>query len=241
MPIGIITFDIIDPNDCIVVTWHRYPPHDFPPTFVGEKYNNILTIAREGDYTNFYECPIFYLPVELLAFQAAYDNRTVLLKWETATENNNDRFEIERSTDGVNFQKIGYVKGAGSSTTPKSYNYIDGRAYLLEAKTFYYRLKQYDVDGQYTTSTIKAIHIPPTTQELSIFPNPVNEALSIHLPSFTEGSISIINELGQTLLQVDTSPLQKEYTLPLQNLPNGVYWLKLVEGQKVRSRKIIKQ
>ena len=99
--------------------------------------------------------PMSTLPIELLSFtglpKACKDNE---LKWSTATETNNDRFEIERCTDGINYVKIGEVPGAGTSTQVLNYAYHDANSVTGVA---YYRLKQVDYNGTYSYSGIIAI------------------------------------------------------------------------------------
>src|SRR6185369_8464690 len=65
------------------------------------------------------------LPVKLISFTAKVSDNNAVLNWITATEKNNDHFNIERSIDGINFIKVGEVKGAGNSTGILKYNFTD--------------------------------------------------------------------------------------------------------------------
>lgn len=95
------------------------------------------------------------LPIELLYFTAdKLSCGTNSLIWETASESNNDRFEVERSSDGITFIKVGTVKGAGTSTSRNKYNLTD---YNPIQELNYYRLKQIDLDGSFTYSNIISI------------------------------------------------------------------------------------
>ncbi|MFZ5553080.1 MAG: hypothetical protein ACOZCO_08190 [Bacteroidota bacterium] len=96
------------------------------------------------------------LPIELLKFDARYNGHDVDLTWETATEINNDYFTVERSVNGIEFEPLLTVKGAGNSNINISYAAVDKEPVLGIG---YYRLKQTDYDGQYSYSDIKSVNI----------------------------------------------------------------------------------
>ena len=91
------------------------------------------------------------LPVELTFFTGKLEEHNIVLKWQTATETNNDKFEIEVSQDGQNFEKIGEVSGKGTTLEIQDYqSIIEG----LNQGIHYFRLKQIDFDGQFSYSRI---------------------------------------------------------------------------------------
>lgn len=95
-------------------------------------------------------CTPIPLPVDFAYFKGERTTRMNLLSWITATELNNDYFILERSWDGVNWEKIAVMNGAGTSTTPVSYNFED---YDFELNRInYYRLTQVDNDGKHTVA-----------------------------------------------------------------------------------------
>lgn len=95
------------------------------------------------------------LPIELLYFTGEKNScGSNILSWATATEQNNDKFEIERSIDGVDFVKIGTLKGAGNSTQKLTYNFVDN---TVNPSINYYRLKQIDFDGSFSYSNLISI------------------------------------------------------------------------------------
>ncbi|HYG52022.1 MAG TPA: T9SS type A sorting domain-containing protein [Flavobacteriales bacterium] len=111
------------------------------------------------------------LPVEWLTFEAqAVENAHVLLTWSTATEINNDKFEIERTKNGKDFEYIGSVKGCGNCSSQKQYVFTD--IYPYEGIS-YYRLKQVDYNGSHSYSYLRPVNIAgaPTVQ---VYPNPNN-------------------------------------------------------------------
>jgi len=85
------------------------------------------------------------LPVEFLYFKGVTFNHSNELLWATASEINNSGFEVQRSTDGITFEKIGFVNGAGSTTTEKDYTYVDND---IKEPLYYYRLRQVDYDAK---------------------------------------------------------------------------------------------
>ncbi len=94
------------------------------------------------------------LPVRLIGFDAKIQSGSVLLKWSTASEENNDRFVIERSDESQQFQAIGTVSGVGNSTTTQYYSYTD-RAPLKGIN--FYRLRQVDADDKFSFSQVKRV------------------------------------------------------------------------------------
>lgn len=95
------------------------------------------------------------LPIELIAFDAVCKSDEVLLRWSTATETNNDHFTIERSGDGVQWEAIGAVPGAGNSQQAMQYSFTDPE---VQTDTRYYRLMQVDYDGAHNYSPTVAVN-----------------------------------------------------------------------------------
>ena len=98
------------------------------------------------DDLSIYESPPVELPIELLYFEAKANERYNHLTWSTASEDNNDYFNIEKTQDGVIFYNIATINGAGNSISQLFYEYDD---YELSNDIVYYRLKQTDYDGKY--------------------------------------------------------------------------------------------
>jgi hypothetical protein len=94
------------------------------------------------------------LPIVLKYFEVFQSEENIELAWITATETNNDYFEIQRSSDGLNFRTIEVISGNGNSSQPKHYRFEDKSK---EHHTYYYRLKQVDYDGSTTYSMIKTV------------------------------------------------------------------------------------
>ncbi len=174
------------------------------------------------------------LPITLLAFDATLQkDNTVLLNWNTEQEINLAHYELERSTNGTSWKKIGQVTpSAPNSTEKKEYKYLDENPGL---GLLYYRLRNTDLDGNFAYSDVRTVLINSTGQSTTtIFPNPSNgKQLSIKRPESTEQKINarIINAGGITFLQQSfVLPSNGVYTFDNLNLPAGSYFLMLEIG-----------
>ncbi len=112
------------------------------------------------------------LPVEMISFSAIAVGSNALLEWQTASEINNDFFEVQRSTDAINWEFVDIVEGHGNSDEIHYYDCIDKH---LQPNTYYYRLKQFDYDGSYEFSNVEAVIIKGNeSSKISISPNPAH-------------------------------------------------------------------
>ena len=128
------------------------------------------------------------VPVELSTFSANVEGNKVVLIWKTETETNNFGFEVQKSLDGQVFEKIGFVRGQGSSTLRKGYVFEDLELYFGR---IFYRLKQIDTNGSFEYSPVISVDIAqPTEFVLSQnYPNPFNPStrITIKLPKSNSG------------------------------------------------------
>lgn len=116
------------------------------------------------------------LPVEYLYFNGNFIDDRVVLNWKTLTEINNDKFEIERSLDGLLFEKIGVVSGGGNSSKELIYFYNDFDVYK---SNYYYRLRQVDFDGDYKYS--KIIFVGKNQyKDFLVYPNPSTDYINLN-------------------------------------------------------------
>lgn len=182
------------------------------------------------------------LPVELINFTAtALENNTTDVKWSTASEYNNNYFEIQRSNEDNDWTTIGTVDGNGNSSTFIQYQFIDQQP---KNGINYYRLKQVDFDGSFEYSVVVAVNFsnsqPKTDEkEVIVYPNPTTDVLWVKSDtdniSTKDENIHVYNINGE---QVYSTPLQE----PLQQVDfkyyeNGMYFLKIGK----QSFRIIKQ
>lgn len=169
------------------------------------------------------------LPVELLSFSATKKQEIVQLVWETTYEQNNQGFEIERSLDGKDFERIGWKPGAGTSNERLHYLYEDKN--IQKGQIYYYRLKQIDYDGQYAESEIVSIHIP-NENSINIFPNPFQNSLFINART-TElpFTLKIFNQSGETIYVEKIEVPQ--HSIYMEQLPIGIYTITFWKNQEL--------
>jgi hypothetical protein len=174
------------------------------------------------------------LPIELLSFDAELKNSQVFLNWVTASETNNDFFTIERSADVNSWESIATVDGQGNSTEMNHYSVIDNNPLL---GTSYYRLKQTDFDGKHSYSQIRVIQ--NNNETVRAYPNPVQDALNIET---TNAIIEVIayDQLGKAYI-LNVKKDKNTYRVDMSHLSTGIYYLQLVQENKVKNIKIIKQ
>ncbi|MEI2739020.1 MAG: LamG-like jellyroll fold domain-containing protein [Chitinophagaceae bacterium] len=193
-------------------------------------YNRALSAAEIVTLTP------FSLPSKLGEFTAIKKASGIQLNWETFSEQNTSRFEIERSADGTNFSPIGVVSAAGNSADKRSYSFIDN---LPSGNTNFYRLKLVDIDGALTYSRIVAVK-NENLFTLQVFPNPVNDFLQVQFPVAKREAvqINITDAAGKIVYskQIQLSEGNNAASIPVHHLPKGMYYL-IVDGSNGRQSK----
>jgi hypothetical protein len=173
------------------------------------------------------------LPIELLAFNATPVGEKVLLEWATATEQDNDHFTIERSSDGHGWEDIGQLPGAGNSVSWLSYNF-DDRTPL--GGMSYYRLRQTDNDGSSTWSSTVAVRIAEGDGTV-IFPNPNNGVFAVVHPGGA-GPVELLSVGGQAVpVRIDNHDDRSDVIAP--HLPEGMYFVRTGPGADAVLHRVI--
>lgn len=160
----------------------------------------------------------FVLPVVLSSFTAITNNDNVLLKWSTASETNNRFFEIEHSTDGVNFSLLSCIAGRGTTTAASSYTYTHSS---VSPGRHYYRLKQTDTDGRFSYSEIVTA-VVARRNLLVLYPVPAKDKLVIEADEAMQHAL--YNSTGKLVTHISISTGKNH--VPLAALPSGVYLLR---------------
>jgi hypothetical protein len=188
------------------------------------------------------------VPVELTSFTASANSVGVILNWTTATEINNHGFEVERSQDSESFYRIGFVQGVGTTTENQSYSFIDDIEYS-GVKTYYYRLRQVDLDGrsQYSDVVNVDFDIPKDFVLSQNYPNPFNPTTKITyaLPSQSPVLIKVYDLTGQeviTLVDEVKEAGTYEINFDALNFSSGVYIYQMRAGDfsSVKKMSILK-
>ncbi len=184
------------------------------------------------------------VPVELTSFNAVANNGQVDLSWATASETNNRGFEVERSSDNVNFTSVAFIDGKGTTTNTSNYSYTDK---VNAAGALYYRLKQVDFDGTFAYSNTVEVNNSVVT-DFNLFqnyPNPFNPSTSIRFSVAETGlaTLKVFNVTGEVVAELFNSNVEKGtvqiVNFDASNLTSGVYFARLTQGNNVKNIKLI--
>lgn len=162
------------------------------------------------------------LPVTLSKFTAKASGRNVQLAWQTASEVNSNRFEVERSVDGHTFILLQSVPAAGNSTTLRAYAALDTQASTTGVATLYYRLRSVDQDGTSAYSAVQTVALTPAAGGLALYPNPAKSATTL-VGAGAGTQVQVFDALGRVVTAATADAAGKaELTLPA-GLASGVY------------------
>ena len=182
------------------------------------------------------ETPDAPLSVELLSFEAKQDRQEVILEWLTESEVSNAYFNVQRSTDGRNFEKIGQVAGNGNTTSISSYVFVDESPLIGEN---YYRLEQTDYDGKTSFSPIEWVQIKNQEATLQVLPNPVSKGSFEAIYNTQDRAIvlTLLDVFGKVIQQenITHDGHESSKTISTEGLAGGMYILRLSgqTGQQV--------
>ena len=181
------------------------------------------------------------LPIKLMSFVAYPTGVYVELNWSTASETNNDYFTVQRSKNGITFEEILQMHGAGNSNKVLNYSAID---YTPYGYISYYRLKQTDFNGIFTYSNLVAVDfIRKLSGAFNIYPNPFSASTTITINDASQINncvLRIYNVLGENV--INTTITKRSTTLETSSIPSGIYFYNLINNNKIiQSGKLISQ
>jgi hypothetical protein len=172
------------------------------------------------------------LPVKLVDFKARYEAEDkVVLEWSTSSEQNNDRFEIQRSVDGITFHTVGTVKGAGTSFNNIKYQFTEHGIDGLGAEVVYYRLRQVDLDGKSAISPVVLVRPKPKKGgNARVWPNPTDGLIQVQLKNAPSGQVraTVYNANGQVIMKSNLLKTTNEISLKGKNA--GTYFIRLEDN-----------
>jgi hypothetical protein len=218
-----------------------------------ERYQCCPSVIPDSTLATAYKIITGGTPVELVSFSAETDGRAVVLNWETATEENNRGFEVQRLQNYKiaklqNWERIGFVKGNGTTTITHSYSYTDKN---VSPGKYYYRLKQIDFDGSFEYSKVVEVNITASTK-FSLkqnYPNPFNPVTTIKYSIPNVGTsfmkfvqLKVYNTLGEeveTLVNEEKPAGSYTVKFDASNLPSGVYIYRLTAGNYSAVKKLV--
>ncbi len=253
---GIVGGDIVAHTSDGGITWERYD------LFQNSIYS--ATMANDSVWYAVGESgailkrkPNSTIPVELIRFDCTVSISTITVNWQTATEANNQGFNIERRKRqyerSEEWENLGFIKGQGTTTEPQSYSFVDKN---LSAGKYQYRLKQLDFDGSFEYSNTIEVEIESPTKFIleQNYPNPFNPSTKITyaIPQNSFVELKVFNLLGQeiaTLVNEEKPAGTYEVNFSAiggsasggnaSNLPSGVYIYKMKAGEYLETRKMI--
>ena len=184
--------------------------------------------------------PAGTVPVTLVDFTATKSGKSSLLNWKTLNEVNSRGFAIERSTNGNTWTQLQFVNSNLNSSVSREYSAIDRNP---ANGVNYYRLKQVDVDGRQTLSSIATVKFNSSDlMEFTFYPNPAKNYINVSLNSITteKARIDLIDAKGSIVFSSTYAKSEQGSTkkISLNNLPKGIYLIRFTDGAVVKTNKI---
>ena len=180
-------------------------------------------------------------PVTMLYFKGLLKDDKSYITWATADELNNDHFDVEKSTNGADFAKIGTVNAKGERNSV--YSFVDNN---VQAKVNYYRLKQVDIDGRFTYTRVLVLRNDLGNFSVKVGPNPFAGNINVlyKLDKETAVQVRLYDQSGRAVKQYSTSGGAGANSFnisDLVNLPKGQYTLEL-KGEGIQyKQQVVKQ
>lgn len=179
------------------------------------------------------------VPVTVMSFTGFEKDNYASLQWKTASEFNNKGFDLEKSFDGITFNKIAFVAGHRTSTAVNDYRYNE-RARLSDIQ--YYRLKQIDLDGKFVYSNTVSIKGRNNKFDIVSVTNPFDDRINM-IFSKDPGSmigVEVIDVTGRRVFSERVASSGSTLSVRVPGLSSGAYLLKVLVNQEVYVRKVVK-
>ena len=169
------------------------------------------------------------LPVKFTSFSLSHNETYVLVEWSTASEVNCSYFEVDRSTDGINWTVAGTVVAAGNSNAAQQYKYIDKNA---SGQIIYYRVKEVDFDHNFALTEVKSIHLDNNTANVKIMATSSDKVVvNFSKQIKTDVSVKMISLSGQLISQQNFSNPVGQVSIPATSGTKGIYVVTVTNGQ----------
>ncbi|MEM8899194.1 MAG: hypothetical protein AAGC85_13860 [Bacteroidota bacterium] len=226
--IGRVCFDRVDMEKLWGLTWY--------------KAGTVGTIVYKDDELTKLEAetlgdrPVVGNPVNFISFNVTQEGNDARLEWGTVEDSKNSTFEIERSIDEVLFSKVGEVDGENITGEENTYEFMDIDIREEQPITFFYRIKQIELDGAPRYSEVVSLTLEPADFFiLEVNPNPFGEEMNISFKHSSEGKILIklVSPLGKVLYTKSFEEKEGEIRLDASGIPAGFLYL-LAESEDYR-------
>jgi hypothetical protein len=231
---GVDLWGVINSEDAVLVT----------PVYVDNSENGYYSYT--GNFTGFSRFMLVsqntVVPVRLLSFDARANERSVAVSWSAAEEINSRGFAIERSGNGVDFERIGWVNGKGNSTASANYSFTDN--FVQPGMVYYYRLRQVDTDNREILSSVRQVRTRKQGITVTVSPIPAKDLVQVYIKGSTQAAaINLINAQGQLVKSWNrVNAYSSGYALNLGSLPAGMYILQIVlPGENIVKKLLIEK
>ena len=200
--------------------------------FSSASFNSTWTLVESG-------AP---LPITMLTFNAIWANErqsAALVRWSTASEQENDFFVVECSADGQNWQALGEVEGAGNSIHTNEYQFLDNQPL---SGVSYYRLRQVDFDGTINYTHVVSLKKEVNGAAIAVYPNPAGSQFQIAFEGFTSetANINIFDNAGRAILMLNNDVINNPVQIiQTTNFQSGVYYIRVTSDTESFVEKIV--
>jgi Pregnancy-associated plasma protein-A/Secretion system C-terminal sorting domain len=197
------------------------------------------------DDINIYTVPA-PLPIKLASFSVQQNEKNIVCKWETLSEESVANFVIERSMNGIDFESIETINAVGNSIKKLYYQFIDTKAYSQNSKQLFYRLKMNDKNGKFNYSNIVMVKLGEK-QLMQLYPNPAKDVTTLNIvnssSSASNTTIQIVDYLGSILHQQKTVVAigNNAILLNTARFPKGNYAVIVKSDTEIKTLKLIKE
>ncbi len=175
------------------------------------------------------------LPVELASFNAFPTDKTIILQWQTASERNNLGFEVERSSDARDWEPLGFVAGAGTTTERQEYDYLDENPLL---GTSYYRLRQVDMDGKEAFYNMVSVDFGADEPRFKLYPNPAFASLNIELSEAAQ--LQVFDGTGKFMEALEVGE-PGVISMDIARYSAGAYFIKIKTEKQFQTMRFLKE
>lgn len=188
--------------------------------FVGGWYSKTDKFSMTSGTSGVYVTTNAALPVTWLEVKAVKSDFGATVSWSTASEENNDHFTVEKSTDNKTFIALARIKGAGNSNSISSYSFSDFNVF----GTAYYRIKQTDYDGKFSYSKVVAVNEKNVLNNVKVYPNPCADVLHVNSRENLSVTTVVISDLnGRILKSTEINGQSAETEINVSDLNRGIY------------------
>ena len=248
----ITNYGNIDTASASVMATYKYVKKDRIRFKIGGKTNSGGGSSAQGGmrmnslwFKQFSLAQNTSLPLNLVDFNATLNKSKVDLTWTTSGEKNVSHFELERSTDGVNYGMKALVFAYGNTSENKTYSFSDN-INIVQNGMLYYRLRSVDADGKTQLSQVRIIRIGKQTGILNliIYPNPASDELRISVPAAWQNKevvLEVFNQNGQKLKAFRNGNASQTEVMTINDISKGLYFLRASCGTETAEQKFIKK